>query len=392
MTYPIGQRADATGAVGATVGRSAALVDVDPRLPVRLLTGPRESGKTSLIRHVMAHPDGVRRAHIVSDHRLFDALPAAAARPDDRTAILENGSVCFGMHGSDVVEALNRLQLCKLGLAEVELDYDEIIVEVPADISPLVIVYQLQTDTRLALTFRFDAIAALVDAAAERAHLGRESPNAPAIGRADLLILNKSNLLSPGDADAVRSEVASINPFATMLTARHGAVSASRLMSSDSLEGPGHEAAPPDGVALLPPLGIEGPAKAAISGLVNNPMNSARSNASASTSPVRAARIRLAGNADIFRVAATVAKIAERAGADLYRLRCVTSNPRTEHPVVFQYVDGAFIAPSWGEPGPARETRLTVVGRGFEPREILADVAACLWDPAAIARGAYTPF
>ena len=100
----------------------------------------------------------------------------------------------------------------------------------------------------------------------------------------------------------------------------------------------------------------------------------------------------LEGSADIFRIARTVAKIAERSGSDLYRLKCITANPKTDHPVVFQYVDGAFIPPSWGEPEGTKETRATVVGRGFEPREIMADFAACFWDSKAIARGAYAPF
>lgn len=386
----------AARAVETSPEHRAVLADVDPRIPVRLLTGPAQSGKTSVIRHLMMHPDGRRRAHVVSDPRIFDALPVSAKRPDRRTAILENGSVCLLMRECDVIEALNCLHLRKLGLVEVGLDYDEVLVEIPHEVSPLVVIYQLQTDARLALTYRFEAIAAVVDALAARGYLGGESPDAQMIARADILIVGKLDLLSAGDAEAVWADVAGINSFALMLTARHGGVSASRLMGWNPFDAPESErqgrGAATGGMVWLSPAAIEGPARWAIRCLVNNPINNSRSNTETAQAPIRGAHVRLEGNADIFRVTAAVAKVAQQAGANLYRLKCVTSVPTTEHPVVFQYVDGAFIPPAWGQPGNIRETRLTVVGRDFEPHELMADVAACLWDPQAIARGEYTPF
>jgi len=387
----------AARAAEAPPARKAVLADVDSRIPVRLLTGPARSGKTSVIRHLMTNPDGrCRAAHVVADPRTFDGLARSARRPDQRTAILENGSVCFLMRDSDVIEALNSLHLRKLGLADVALDYEEVLVEVPIDTSPLVVIYQLQTDTRLALTFRFEAIAAVVDAAAARGYLGRESPDTQGIARADILILSKLDLLSVGDGEAVRADVAAINPFALALTARNGSTPTSLAMDWDPLDDPDSRrqgrGLAASGMVRLPPVAIEGRAKAAIRCYVNNPMNDPRSNMETALSPVRAAHVRLEGNADIFRVTAAVAKVAERSGANLYRLKCKTSVPTTEHPVVFQYVDGAFIPPAWGRPEDVRETRLTVVGRDFEPRDLMTDVAACLWDAEAIARGEYTPF
>ena len=400
MTLLTADQKEVTPPAPESPDRRANLAEMDPRIPVRLLTGPPGSGKTTVIRHIMTDFDGRRRAYVVSDPDALKQFQTAARRPDDRTAILENGSVCFLMRDGDVIEALNCLHLRKLGLVEVrsdhKLDYEEVLIEIPPDYSPLVILYQLQTDTRLALTFRFDGIATVVDAAAARGYLGRESPDARMIARADILILNKLDLLSDGDAEAVLAEVAGVNPFALVLRAEQGNVSASRLMTWDFLDAP-ENGAPGSGPAMsgivqLPPASIEVRAKRAIRCFVNNPMNSPRSNMETAQSPVRAAHVRLEGNADIVRITATVAKVAEQAGENLYRLKCTASVPTTEYPVVFQYIDGAFIPPAWGEPGDTRETRLTVVGRDFEPRELMADVARCLWDPEAIARGEYTPF
>ncbi len=380
--------------------RRATLAEVDPRIPVRLLTGSPGCGKTTVIRRIMTDSGGCRRAYVISDPAALEKFPTTVRGLDDRTAILENGSVCILMHDGDVTAALNFLHLRKLGLIEDRsdrnFDYEEVLVEVPPDCSPLVIVYQLQTDSRLALTFRFNGIAAVIDVVAARQYLGQESPDTQMIARADILILNKRDLLSDGDSEAVLAEVASVNPFALVLMAEQGNVSAARLMAWDPFgvpeNGPQGAGLARGGIVQLPPVSIEGRAKRAIRCFVNNPMNSARSNMETARSPVRAVHVRLKGNADIFRISGAVAKVAEQAGENLYRLKCTTSVPSTEHPVVFQYVDGSFVPPAWGSPGDIRETRLTVVGHDFDPRELMADVAACLWDPEAIARGEYTPF
>ncbi|MFQ5623939.1 MAG: GTP-binding protein [Paracoccaceae bacterium] len=374
----------------------ATLADVDPRIPVRLLTGPRGSGKTSVIRHLMCRPEGRLRAHIVPDRGAFDPLPPETSRPDGRTAVLENGSVCFRMHECDVIEALSHLHLRRMGLVGAALPYDEVIIEIAADAAPLAALYQLLTDSRLALTYRFDAIITVVDAAAARGFLGKDSPLTPFVARSDIVILNKSDLVSNDDCGAVISDLAGTNPFAPVHVARHGAVSAFSVMEWNPLgreeAAYGREIALDKGAVELTPLDINGPARRAIKCLVNNSLSDPRSNAESGRMPIRAAHVTLEGSADIFRIARTVARIAERCGSDLYRLKCITANPKTDHPVVFQYIDGAFIPPSWGEPDGTKETRATVVGRGFKPREIMAEFAACFWDSEAIARGAYAPF
>ncbi len=374
----------------------ATLADVDPRIPVRLLTGPQGSGKTSVIRHLMCLPKGRPRAHVVSGPCALDPLPLQTSRTDGRTAVLENGSVCLRMHECDVIEALNHLHLRRMGLVGAPLTYDEVIIEIAADASPLAALYQLLTDSRLALTYRFDAIITVVDAAAARGFLGKDSPLTPFVARSDIVIVNKSDLVSDDDRDAVISDLAKTNPFAPVHVALHGAVSALSVMGWNPLGKEqavyGSKIALNNGAVELPPRDIDGRAKRMIDCMTNNTLSDPRSNAASDRMPIRAAHVTLKGSADIFRIAGTVAKIAERSGSELYRLKCITSNPKTDHPVVFQYVDGAFIPPSWGEPESPKETRATIVGRGFEPRKIMADFAACHWDSEAIARGAYTPF
>jgi len=371
------------------------LADVDPRLPVRLLTGPARSGKSSVVRHMMKHPGGRRRVHIVPDDGIFEGLPTSAHRPDKRTAVLQNGSICFLMRDCDVVEALNILYLRRMGLVDEAICFDDILIEVPVDVSPVAIISQINADSRLSLTYRFEAIANVVDMANLRKQVEREPAVVRMIARADVLILNKRDRLSNGDRDSVLVEVAAINPFALTMTSEYGDVDASRLMSWYPIDIPGNVQGCNSeslGAVRMIPFGIKGPAKNAIGCLVNNPMNSARSNQANHMPPVRAVHLSLAGHADIFQISSAVAEIADKASDHLYRLKCVTAPTATEHPVLFQYVDGALMPPAWAQPQVRPETRLTIVGRNFEPRQIMAGIACCYWDKEAIARGEVSPF
>ncbi len=396
MNFVLSKHHDAGRSTETGLDPQETLSDMDPRIPVRLLIGPRGSGKTSVMRHLMRRPQGRLIAHVVSDSVAFGLLPPETSRTDDLATVLDNGSVCIRMHGCDVVEALNQLHLRRLGLVGEPLAYDEVIIEIAADVSHLAVLYQLLTDSRLALTYRFDAIVTVIDAAAARDFLGKDSPFASFVARSDRVILNKLDLVSDDDRGAILSDLAGINPFASVHVTRHGAVPASFVMGGDSLgrdeAAYGRKVALDQGAVELPLLDIDGPAKRATTCVVNHPLADPRSNAETDRKPIRALQVTLEGSADIFRIASTVAKIAERSGSDLYRLKCTTSNPKTDHPVVFQYVDGAFIPPSWGEPEGNKETRATIVGRGFEPREVMADFAACYWDAEAISRGALAPF
>ena len=141
---------------------------------------------------------------------------------------------------------------------------------------------------------------------------------------------------------------------------------------------------------MSPPSG--GPKARRVECFANNPIGDARSNEPSALGPVRAVHLRMAGHADIFKVSSVVARIAERAGEHLYRLRCTAAVPHADNPVEFRFVDGRFIHPVWTAPGTATETVLTVVGRNFEVRDVMEDVTACWWDADAVARGEYNPF
>lgn len=367
------------------------LADIDERTPVRLLSAGPGCDTHRLLRRILGAP-GRRLACVLSNAAALDGIEIDADRSDDRLLVLRSGNVCFLMDGIDVIEALNRLHLRKMGLTGATVAYDEVLIDLPDAVQPLAIVFQLQTDSRLVLTYRFETLVGAVDAAIRHRSADPEPPFLATVGRADGVIVTNADKADPGDAAALLAAIAAINPFVPVAT-----VAADGVLSGDLerilfpptaawAERIGIEGA----VAMTPDAG--GPAARRVECFANNPINDARSNEPSPLGPVRAVHVRLSGHADIFKISSVVARLAERAGEHLYRLRCTTSVPHATNPVEFRFVDGRFIPPVWSVSAGAPETVLTVVGRNFEVRDVMADVTACWWDADAIARGEYNPF
>lgn len=367
-------------------GEDRPLADVDERTPVRVFSPAPGCDANALVRRVLETTKR-RLGCVLSNAKAIESLDVDLELSDDAVIVLRSGHVCFPMQGHDVIAALNRIHLRKMGLTGAPVEYDDVLVVLHEAAEPLVVVFQLQTDSRLVLTYRFETLIGVVDAAQGHRAADPEPPYLETVGRADGVIVANADKVAPGDLAALRRAVAGINPFVPVAAFGDDGVDAVLFPPPAAWA----DVARFEGVvAMAPPAG--GPKARRVECFANNPIGDARSNEPSELGPVRAVHVRMAGHADIFKVSSVVARIAERAGEHLYRLRCTAAVPHADNPVEFRFVDGRFIHPVWTAPGTATETVLTVVGRNFEVRDVMDDVTACWWDAEAVARGEYNPF
>jgi len=184
----------------------------DPRIPVRFVTGDFGVGKTAFISQQMTAGEKQSAGWFMNAHSCRRAK--LALEGDGRLCPAQGEwSVCSLM-GEDLRHALYQLHLRKLALLEPTLHHQAILVEVDAhfDVEPLIA--ELQSDTRLDLTYRFGGIAAIVDVGTLDRLPGEGVERT--LAQADEIILGGAEPANPDALTVALEVIGAVNPFASV--------------------------------------------------------------------------------------------------------------------------------------------------------------------------------
>eukprot|EP01061_Rhynchopus_euleeides_P007962 TRINITY_DN17025_c0_g1_i1.p1 TRINITY_DN17025_c0_g1~~TRINITY_DN17025_c0_g1_i1.p1 ORF type:complete len:418 (+),score=150.34 TRINITY_DN17025_c0_g1_i1:46-1299(+) len=191
-----------------------------PRIPVRLLTGFLGCGKTTLLNEILTAQHGLGRVGVIEneygsvgvDSRIVSAKSVTEGSP-----IIEvsNGCLCCAVRG-DLKRAL-------LDMAAQQPPVDSILLEASGVADPGPVVQTLLGDSDVASRCSLAGVVTVVDAKQFLSQL--ESPHHPQIRAqvafADLIILNKTDLVYPTEALNAEKRLKEMNPVAAV----HPAVS-----------------------------------------------------------------------------------------------------------------------------------------------------------------------
>jgi G3E family GTPase len=172
-----------------------------PRIPFTVIGGFLGAGKTTLLNHWLRNAGGQRLAVLVNDFGALniDAMLVEANHGD--TIALSNGCVCCQIG--------DELSLALLRVLDSGRRFDAVIVEASGVADPWRIAQLGRADPRLTL----DAVIVLVDASAALAD-SRDPLLADTLERqvkaADLIVINKCDLLPAGEHAALQAWIASL--------------------------------------------------------------------------------------------------------------------------------------------------------------------------------------
>lgn len=191
----------------------------DARLPVGVLTGFLGSGKTSLLKRWL-HGDGAgETAVLINEFGAVGLDHLLVGRIDADMLLLDNGCICCAIRG-ELRDALWRLHQ-----RHVQGDLPplrRVLIETTGLAAPGPVIATLIGDAQLRQVLRPAFIATVVDALHAARQAQRPEWQAQ-VAAADRLYLSKTDLATPQAADALRSELARLNPLATLSDARHAA-------------------------------------------------------------------------------------------------------------------------------------------------------------------------
>ncbi len=212
----------------------------DLRTPVTLLTGWLGSGKTTLLQRLLAAPEGRRYAVLVNEFGEIGIDDRLVRRSDEEVVELQNGCVCCSIRG-DLVRTLLRLRRRRRPWAR-RRRFDRVLIETTGLAEPAPLLRTFLVEEEVAAAYRLESVVTLVDAAhAELALAERAAVEQVAL--ADLLLLNKADLVGPERVEELSVRLRSVNPIAPLRRTVHAEVPLEEVLAARRPEG--EVAAPP---------------------------------------------------------------------------------------------------------------------------------------------------
>jgi G3E family GTPase len=178
------------------------------KIPVTVLTGYLGAGKTTLLNRILSEDHGQKFAVIVNEFGEIGIDNDLVVGADEEVFEMNNGCICCTVRG-DLIRIMD-------GLMKRKGRFDAIIVETTGLADPAPVAQTFFVDQDVQDQARLDAVVTVADAKwlSERLKDAPEAKNQ--IAFADVIILNKTDLVDAAELAEVEARIRAINPYAKL--------------------------------------------------------------------------------------------------------------------------------------------------------------------------------
>lgn len=314
----------------------------DEPIPITIITGYLGAGKTTLLNRILAADHGERIAVILNEFGEVAIDGELVVNVEEEVITLSNGCICCTVRG-DLIETLE-------DLLERREAYDRIIVETTglAEPGPMVMAFLGHPD--LGERFDVDGIVTVADAR----HLARQLDSASEvrsqIAYADRILLNKSDLVEPGELDAAARALRRINPLAEIVTTSFSDTDLFPLLDIGGFDLSRVDSTTPDGAVRF-----------------ERAMHDEK---------IHAVTIDMEGSVERESFERWIGALIDGRHADILRMKGLIAIENIDRGMIVQSVHLLYhwqYGPAWSGP---RRCRMVFIGRNLDARELRAGLEA----------------
>jgi G3E family GTPase len=192
-------------------------------IPVTVLTGYLGSGKTTLLNRILRENHGQRIAVIENEFGEIGIDNELVIEADEEIFEMNNGCICCTVRG-DLIRILGQLMKRRD-------KFDHIIIETTGMANPAPVAQTFWVDDDMKEMFSLDAIITIVDAKHVWQHIDDSDECKEQIGFADVILLNKTDLVTENELDQLSKRIQRMNSQAQVHQTENAAIGMDKILN-----------------------------------------------------------------------------------------------------------------------------------------------------------------